>query len=303
VKAHAVVLAVTTLVTPAWGSEAPRAVVALKARCLAERQTLIVELDGVAIEAKGSRLSLGRARLDDSSQVATGGDAFALAAYSSPPGKSFLQCRSEETIWAIVAASSGRGSAARLWSLGEALVEAWRGSTEPPEDVLLAALDLAARRQLPAWRDLALLAARHASPTVRARAAELLVRGEGPAVAGTFWALAHDGSREVRRASLRGVMGHCAADSSALCAGLLAMFIDDPDVEVAWQARDALLPRHPRAALLNAPTAYKLDVIPLLTRLLDRDGPQAVAEPLRLLADDNDAEVRAAALLVRGDSE
>ncbi len=160
-----------------------------------------------------------------------------------------------------------------------------------------------ARARAPASLEpLALIAADDERAEVRRLAIPELVRGRGRARAALF-SLAQDTDAGVRRDTFAAVAQRCRAEWQDDCAGLASMFLGDTDLDLAWGARDLLLPHLPRQALTGAPSRYKLDAAAQLTLRLERDGFAAVRDAVLLLAADSDAEVRQAARLLMGSFE
>jgi len=111
--------------------------------------------------------------------------------------------------------------------------------------------------------------------------------------------LAADPDVETRRAALSALIAATPRPAPADRVPRLALFIDDPEQDLAWRARDALLEASPELAFLGATPAYKLDALSLLSAQAARCGVAAVQPALALLASDPDETVRAAAMELR----
>ena len=79
------------------------------------------------------------------------------------------------------------------------------------------------------------------------------------------------------------------------CRAVLAAFVNDPDDEVSWTARDLLLDEDPWAALDGAPAPYRLEAVSRLSSRLAMSGSPEVRAVLERLTADADPSVRAAA--------
>jgi len=193
--------------------------------------------------------------------------------------------------------------AVSVLTLGDLLREALARLDVSNAARALALVDVAVRRNLPELPELLAGGVEHPSAEVRASMAPLLATAAADSVQASagLWLLAHDEARFVRERARDAVRERCGADTSALCEALFALFIEDPEPEIAWGARDALLTRAPAVALFAAPSAYKLDAVAMLANLREREGAPAVEVALGILSADPDPDVRAAARAVRGD--
>jgi hypothetical protein len=194
-------------------------------------------------------------------------------------------------------ALDGSAPTVSLFELGEAWAMA--AGAQTPLEAWSRLLTVARGRGLANVVELAQVAAVDERPLVRSLAAEVLASDTGRSTA-VLWQLAHDPHPEVRAAAFAAVERRCKNAFVPACEGLAGMFLRDPDPDIAWSARDLLLVRAPKLALLDAPKAYKLDAIAVLTIRLEREGYATVQEPIMLLAGDADPEVRHAARLLSG---
>ncbi len=149
--------------------------------------------------------------------------------------------------------------------------------------------------QWPARKSLAEAFSESKSPALR-KVAALIWGGEkgNPALA-RLWLLGHDDDLEVRVSAVHASASWCRADSTMPCRAVLAAFINDPDDEVSWTARDLLLDEDPWAALQGAPVPYRLEAVSRLSSRLSMSGSPKVRSILERLAADADPSVRAAA--------
>ncbi len=259
------------------------------AHCADANATLVVDLGtvGLACSAHGCHLQ------EAQSPLASGQEQAALASCGEN-GLALVRRGNDMLLEHVHAVSEEL-------SLGAALLEAVRVADASQASLANRALCWAAEAAVPEAPAMAKMLATRPDAALRSAAAlALATRPEVWAVGG-LWLLAHDAAFSVRRAALDGVEKRCASSKERACLGLLAMFVRDPHPEVAWHARDLLLSRAPRVALLGAPSTYKLDAIAQLTVRRQRDGDEAIAAALRLLIADTDPEVRRAARLLAGD--
>jgi hypothetical protein len=136
-------------------------------------------------------------------------------------------------------------------------------------------------------------------PEARALAAPTLCEDPGAAAAAGLFALSEDTSTETRRATLAALIAAAPRVPTPERAARLALFVDDPDTDLAWRARDELLEIAPEVALLGATPTYKLDALAQLSARAERSGATAVQPALSLLTRDPDDAVRAAAMALR----
>ena len=132
---------------------------------------------------------------------------------------------------------------------------------------------------------------------VRAAAALFLDRVEGGIGTAAIWLSSRDPEVEVRRAGLAAAERRCTVETEGLCRSLLKMFVDDRDASIAWQSRDLLLDRDLNAALEDASSGYKLDLISRMTGGNKEHGALDRRILFRFLRD-RDSEVRNHARLV-----
>jgi hypothetical protein len=165
-------------------------------------------------------------------------------------------------------------------------------------DVIVESLAEARASGRPEATRLALAMAQDARPQLRRAAAPALIDRAGASTVAALWLLAHDQAVEVRWAALDAAEGRCATASNAICRGLLTIFFDDAEPDIAWEARDVLLYREPATALFDAPRDYKLDVLSRLTIAVEAAHAPEAQRALDLLQDDPDSEVRELAVTI-----
>jgi hypothetical protein len=229
-------------------------------------------------------------------------------------GSAEPMCGGGDDAWAVVTrgaearlvAVSVLSGAARVFGIDEALLVAARAGALPDGAALAALAERALQLGGPLLADLAKAAATDPRPPVRAVAARLYGWVDGGRAVAALWLLGHDPEKDVRAASLAAVTARCrprgrsmqrpvAFGSPQGCTAMLMSFTDDADIDIAWDARDALLEHDVSLALEDATTPYKLDVLPRLMLRADRDTGALVGQALKLLLADDDAEVRALA--------
>lgn len=136
-------------------------------------------------------------------------------------------------------------------------------------------------------------------PEARALAAPTLCEDPGAAAAAGVVTLAGDSSPSTRRAALTALIAAAPRLPPSTRVARLALFVDDPEPDLAWRARDELLVPAPALAFLGATSTYKLDALSLLSALAERGGAASVQPALALLASDPEEAVRATAMALR----
>ncbi|MEL7305239.1 MAG: hypothetical protein AAFZ38_05910 [Myxococcota bacterium] len=147
----------------------------------------------------------------------------------------------------------------------------------------------------PGRKQLGLAFADSKSSSLR-KVAALIWGGEpGNASLARLWLLGHDQDLEVRISAVHASSNWCRRDTKMPCRAVLAAFINDPNNEVSWTARDLLLEDDPWAALEGAPASYRLEAVSRLSSRWAMRGEPRVLEVLERLSADADPSVRAAA--------
>ncbi|MEL6545860.1 MAG: hypothetical protein AAFQ82_14620, partial [Myxococcota bacterium] len=149
--------------------------------------------------------------------------------------------------------------------------------------------------QWPDRRALATEFSESKSPSLRKVAALLWGAEAGNPALARLWLLGHDDDLEVRVSAVHASASWCRGDAKMPCRAVLTAFVNDPDDEVAWTARDLLLDEDPWAALDGAPAPYRLEAVSLLSSRLAMSGSPQIRTVLERLSADADPLVRAAA--------
>ena len=277
--------------------------------CDAAHRALLWELDGTTLRADGDGLTLLATPIaSPARRVApargTDGDGDVLCLCQSDRGPWTLVRRNND-VWLVAPESGPPGDAEDAaktppaYDFGAALLVAM-GSPSSTMRAIDRAFAMAVRHGLAVHVAMVSLAMADGRPEVRAWAAGVAAADPADAATARLRALSADPASDVRRAALDAV-GRAAPLLPAAVASLrLALFRDDVEQDIAWEARDRLLDRAADLALAGASTEYKIDALTILLTRCRRDGATAVQAALRLLVADNDPAVRdAAALLER----
>ncbi|MEZ4272321.1 MAG: hypothetical protein R3C68_13125, partial [Myxococcota bacterium] len=212
---------------------------------------------------------------------------------------------SDDRVWSLmqrdetfrIVAASYLTPAVQVFEPEEALVIAAGESLDLPGAALFSViLEEAVARGAPQATDLMLRAYTTADAATRLQAVRFCHAAEGPTGVALLWLFANDALAAVRAGALEATHKRCVSESAALCADLLALFIDDPDLDIAWDARDALLHYDVGRSLEGADRDYKLDLLSRVLVQIERRGLSSSVAMLTLLMKDVDAQIREMAL-------
>lgn len=175
------------------------------------------------------------------------------------------------------------------WTL---LGHAYESAADWPVLAPLPTVLQAVRQQRQAFAGRLLWRAVHAeAPAVRAAAAQALDRPTGVGEMALAWMLSQDREGTVREEVFKQARAVCPELPPRMCTGWMELFVGDPLLDIAWTARDILLGFHPRRALEDASTDYKLEVLPALVHQAEQ-GRSRAREALEMLRSDADPVVR-----------
>lgn len=234
-----------------------------------------------------------------------------FAAFFSPTllaaGDVLALCPSGQGAWALVSNGeevslvvvSVQRADLTTYSFGDAVLAAARFALQDVVAMRQAIATLATQNT-PALDALALVIANDPRAQMRSLAGQLLARNPSGSAAAKLSELARDPDLHVRQAAFDAVSDALETLPAAVGSVRLGLFVNDSIQDISWGARDQLLMRSADLALAGASKAYKLDAISILIARQERDGPEAVRKPLRLLISDEDATVRAAAMALAG---
>lgn len=178
--------------------------------------------------------------------------------------------------------------------LGELVARAVARATERPDAAVQVLVDWLIEQDARGLEPVLMALARAPEASLRAFAAERLARFGSVAAYARLFVLGHDPEATVRIAAVESASAWCQASRWVGCVEALAPFTDDTDPEVAWIARDALLPIDPGLALAGAARSYKLAALSTLVSSAQR-GSAWAAVAFELLLSDADDVVRLAA--------
>ena len=296
------VVALVAVVAP------PALVPAAHFACDPVHHALLWELDGATLRASDEGLLLLTGAIAQPARPLATSVQATIANFGGVTGEVTIVCPSAQGALALVvhngdtvlvAVTTTNAIGPQPLGFGEAVLAAMR-STSPAVAAIRVGLAAASKHRLGETESLVLQAATDKRTEVRALAAPYVAANLGGFAASQLYELARDPAPEVRRATLEAVRGALGMLPAKVASARLELFIGDPNQDVAWSARDLLLDRAPEVALAGAPVAYKLDVLTILAARRERDGLEAIREPLRLLAGDDDARVRSVAGVLLG---
>ncbi|MBN1962517.1 MAG: HEAT repeat domain-containing protein [Deltaproteobacteria bacterium] len=191
----------------------------------------------------------------------------------------------------------------RIYRFGEALLSAINHSVLPATS-LASAFTMAAKNHLPELEAMLIVALNSQQSNIKSLAASIIAKENNTKATERLKKLSIDTVSEVRRAALDAIAKVSTQLPREITIQRLQFFKNDQQQDIAWKARDLLMPLAPELALLDAPTEYKIDAVTILLARCKQNGENSIKVALRILQKDDDDAVRSAAnTLIECDSQ